>query len=222
MKRLTARSRPGFTMVELVFAILFAGMSLAMMFRLVSFLQKNYAVGTVSLNQMQEARLALSYLRRDFGSASPYFLASDTVKTRMNPVKLDAAPIGDPNKSSPIQITPNELVFYRFVFDNPTGTMTTSLEQVNYSFDAAAKTLTRRTPSATVSFSSIKNVHFGVYVHKANPNVPILNVKLEVLDDKTPGALQNAAPLELCTSITSAFMNSNLNNPAWSYSPYQQ
>ena len=179
-------------------------------------------VGTVNLNQMQEARLALSYLRRDFGSASPYFLASDTVKVRMNPIKLDSTPISDPYKSSPIQITPTELVFYRFIFDNPIGTMTTTLEQVTYTFDSSAKTLTRRTPNSSVSFTSIKNVNFGIYVHKANPNVPILNVRLEVLDEKTPGSPQNIAPLELCTSITSAFMNSNLNNLAWSYSPYQQ
>lgn len=214
----------GFTTVELLVSIVIASMAILLVTRMVSLMQNYWFVGTVNLSHLQEARLAIDYLRRDFAGACPQLNASDSrallESTRLMPLTLTSEAIKSAT-TAPILVQPHSLIFTRFIFQSSGNGNPPLTEQVTYDFNPDSRTLTRTVPGREKIFKNIASASFQVYVTEANPRVPILYVWLKIHDIAD---LKNNAPkteaLELTTSISSSFLAGNLNFPAWNFETY--
>lgn len=215
--------RKGMTFVELAISLGVGLMVLLMIYRFMSGTRQHYMYGTVNLQNLQEARLAVNYLRRDFSSACPRIedpsAASDgyvnlqKIRNQMfvSPTNT-AIPGGDL-----IQVLPQGLLFHKFVFGSPD--QNPRVELIRYEFDQAARVLTRHSESGQIqNFSGIEEVEFRLYCHQLNPKVPVLWVRLKVHEgENTFGTDEIGKALELTTSISSPFIVSSVNNKYWRY-----
>lgn len=222
MKRL-ARA---FTIPELLVSVLISSMAVLMVFKLMSLMQSYWFIGTVNLNQLQEARLAINYLRRDFAAACPRFSPQDPIKImkelRRDPIRFDMGAVQGQN-SAPIQVSKDGLTFFRYTFETVDGKSGTPVEQISYNFDKNSRILTRTTSSnVLVRFKGIQDVQFKVYVTRANPAVPLLSVKLTVFDEENAAKVKNATSLDISTTVSSSFMAGCLNHPSWNFTTLQE
>ncbi|HNV70730.1 MAG TPA: hypothetical protein PKO06_13600, partial [Candidatus Ozemobacteraceae bacterium] len=89
---------------------------------------------------------------------------------------------------------------------------------------AAAKTLNRLDAGQVKVFQGFENVEFKLYVHECNPQVPMLWVKIVVNESGNiyGNNLKADRALELTTTISSAFVTSNLENLSWNYETAHQ
>ncbi|HAE38832.1 MAG TPA: hypothetical protein DCG57_09365, partial [Candidatus Riflebacteria bacterium] len=71
MLKLRVKKR-GFTFVETAMSVGIALVVFLMIYRFMSSTRQHYMYGTVNLQNLQEARMAINYLRRDFSCATPY------------------------------------------------------------------------------------------------------------------------------------------------------
>lgn len=211
-------------MVELLLSITVALVVFLLIYKLLSGVRSHYLYGTVNLQNLQDARLAVNHLRRDFSSACPRFkngAASADAYMYVNRLRKYifkdppnwAAQYGDP-----IQITVNGLTFFRFEFDSGSNP---HVEKVQYVFDAAAKTLIRKYKGSERKFKGFETVEFRLYTHMVNPAVPLLWVRLLIHEGKEMyGTTSIGKPLELTTTISSSFLSSSLNHLTWNYETY--
>lgn len=216
------RFRKGMTFVELTISLGIGMVVFLMIYRFMSGTRQHYLYGTVNLQNLQEARLAVNYLRRDFSCACPRIEDPSTPGGYVNLQKIrnqmfmssswTAAGGGDL-----IQILPNGLLFHKFAFGSPDEMP--RVEMVRYEFDAAARTLTRQSEDGKLQkFSGFEDVEFKLYTHQLNPGVPILWLRFKVHEgDKGSGENEIGKALELTTSITSPFITSSVNNKYWRY-----
>lgn len=222
--KLFFRRRSAFTMIEMVMSVAVALVVFLLIYKLMSSVSSHYQYGTVNLQNLQEARLAVNHLRRDFSSACPRFKdggASADAYIYVNKLRkyiFKDPPNWQAKYGDPIQITENGLSFFRFEFDsgsNPT------VEQVQYAFDPATKTLKRKYKGNERSFKGFETVEFRLYTHMVNPAVPLLWVRLLIHEGKEMyGTAEIGKPLELTTTISSNFISSNLNHLTWNYETY--
>lgn len=217
-------SKKAFTFVELIVAMGIAAMVMLFITRLASFFQMNYMHGTINLANLQEARMALAHLRRDFNSSCPLLAESDgyivLLKTLQDPIKFTPEAI-EGQKTLPIEISAKAATFTRYLFATTDGLNTPATEQISYYFDEATNTLIRKTSSDTVNrFKGIRDVNFEIYLPPTNPNVPLLRVRLELLDEESAKTIGNPQPLCVSASFSSAFLNSTLNHLSWNYSTW--
>lgn len=201
-------------------------LALFMIYRFLGSTRMHFMYGTVNLQNLQDARLAINYLRRDFSSACFFVSAADAFKTvqlaRMSGFK-NASPWTGGN-SHLIEVANNKLSFHRFDFNTDLLNATPTVKLVEYEFDAAAKTLNRLDGGQVKAFRGFEAVEFKLYVHDCNANVPLLWVKIVVNEsDKIYGNnLLADRALELTTTISSAFVTSNLENLSWNYETAHQ
>jgi len=210
----------GFTLVEITVSVFLGTMVMLGAMQLVSTIRNYFITGSVNLSNLQEARTALAYLRRDFSSACPNIVSSDTALvqelTKANPFKLDAGALQQ--SSYPIHIIDRKkLSFFRFLYDSVPGKAAPTIEAVEYEHDPATRVLTRNSGGKTTQFKGIKEVYFGLYVHPANPEVPFLQVKIKVFDEQFARGATNVKALAINTSMAAPFVTSLLNNPSWNY-----
>jgi len=220
MKRLLTR---GFTLVEISISVGIALIVLLMIYRFLSNTRHHYMYGTVNLQNLQEARLAVNYLRRDFSCACPRIGDPASTgyvnlqKTR-NQVFVSASfPALDASQGELIQIDDHGLHFHKFVFGSPD--VEPRVELVRYDFDQAAKTLMRFSEDGKIQkFTGFEEVEFKVYTHQLNPGVPLLWVRMKVHEgENIYGKDSIGKALELTTSISSPFLTSSVNNKFWRY-----
>jgi type II secretory pathway component PulJ len=216
------KTKKGFTFVELTITI---GISLVAMLMIIKFLSStrhHYIYGTVNLQNLQEARLAINYLRRDFSCACPRLDEpiddEDFVNFQIARKQIFATTSWTSGSESDlIQVLPHGLLFYRYSFDSPDEKPRVML--VRYEFDQAAKTLVRIGQDGKMQkFTGIQDVEFKVYVHQINERVPILWARLLIHEgENLYGSEKIGNALELTTSISSPFLNSSVNNKYWRF-----
>ncbi|HNW36146.1 MAG TPA: hypothetical protein PKM25_14505 [Candidatus Ozemobacteraceae bacterium] len=215
--QLRIHSRPvGMTLVEILMAMTLFLFIMGMVMHMMTMVQGLTGRGTINLQNLQEARLAMSSLRRDFLTACPVFSANDTdlvrEKLRQSPIRLETGvPIAD--QSIPILVSERELIFQRFIPESAPGQIPLPVEPVHYAFDQATGRLTRTTPRMTTVFQGIRAAAFKVYVQQANPKIPLLWVQLEVRQT-TPG-VASGPTLALSTTIYSMMAADLMNHPEW-------
>ncbi len=223
MKRLL-KPRSAFTLIEMIASIAVALLVFLMIYKLLSSVRNHYLYGTVNLQNLQDARLAINHLRRDFSSACPRFkdggapAGAYIYVNRLRKYIFKDPPGWAPQYGDPIQVTPNGLSFFRFEFDAGSKPR---VEHVLYTFDAATKTLKRKYKGSERSFKGFEAVEFRLYTHMVNPAVPLLWVRLLIHEGKEMyGSTNIGKPLELTTTISSNFISSSLNNLTWNYETY--
>ncbi len=213
----------GFTLVEVLVALAIGVFLLAAIGQALGFLGWQFRRGSGDLQNLQEARLALAALRRDFAGAVPRLSATGSApqreRTRRFPI---TAPPPGPTAGSgsagnaPVRLLPDGIEFQVGRFDSPADELAPRLDPVRYTFDAKAGTLERTTPAGTTRFRGIREVQFEVFAHAANPDVPLLWVRLVTLADE--GAAAGGQPLELATTMASRFIASDRRTPSWNLS----
>jgi type II secretory pathway pseudopilin PulG len=220
-----SQANRAFTMVELLVGFLIFSMVLMMVNQFISAIRRGYMHGTVNLERLEEARLAISYLRRDFTSASPTLSEKDPAKIRRFflkcPFDLGGKPVTG-FKSSPIQVSDSSITFYRFTFESSDGNQAPKVFPVSYEFNKNAQTLTRTTPDGQKVFDGFRNVVFKCYVHKNSPEIPLLHVEFEVFEEKERKHEEQGKPLTLSATIGSVFVTDSLKNPVWNFTTFQQ
>lgn len=221
-KYLNTEFKKGMTFVELILSLGIALMVFLMIYRFMSGTRQHYMYGTVNLQNLQEARLAVNYLRRDFSCACPRIDDPSAPGGFVNLQKLRNQMFMSSSWTTAgggdlIQVLPHGLLFHKFVFGSPDEMP--RVEMVRYEFDPAARTLTRQTEDGNIQkFSGFEDVEFKLYTHHLNPKVPILWARFKVHEGETIyGTEEIGKALELTTSISSPFITSSVNNKYWRY-----
>ena len=71
--------KTGFTLVETVIAVGMATAIIILVLKLTSVIRGDVAKGTVDLQNLQDARLIINLLRRDFSSATPLYDTDENI-----------------------------------------------------------------------------------------------------------------------------------------------
>ncbi len=208
----------GFTLIEAVVGVVLAAALMMGTYSVFSYVSKQRSRGVVDLQELQGARYAINYLRRDFRSATPQIADSATLAQkrkalRMPVVESHSFTIG--NKAVPIIIDKAEIHFFKHIYDTPEASTAAKTEQVNYRIDKAHKCLVRSVAGTDVIFKDVKDVKFELYAHPLTPEVPMLLVTLKINADKKNEKTGDHEFFELTTTISSAITSPFTNNPYW-------
>ncbi|PKL42882.1 MAG: hypothetical protein CVV41_12710 [Candidatus Riflebacteria bacterium HGW-Riflebacteria-1] len=222
MLKLREKKR-GFTFVETAMSVGIALVVFLMIYRFMSSTRQHYMYGTVNLQNLQEARMAINYLRRDFSCATPYIGGQGQVNfPNMQKARnfVFETPGWTPiNAVNLIKLDSDSISIPKFAFGSPDEEP--RIEYVTYTYETG-NVLSRKLVDATgvlkneVKFSGIESVEFKMYTHQLNPNVPVLWVRLLVLD-KSYGTGEIGKALEVTASISSPFITSLVNNRNWRF-----
>lgn len=215
------KKRHGMTFVELTISVGIALVVFLMIYRFFSSTRHHYMYGTVNLQNLQEARLAVNYLRRDFSCACPRIEDPEVAgyvnlqKVRNQLFVTSSWPTDE--QGDLIQIYQHGLLFYKFVFESPD--YKPRVELIRYEFDNTSKTLIRHADGGKIrKFTGFEDVEFQLYAHELNPKVPLLWVRLKVHEgENIYGKDSIGKELEITTSISSPFITSSVNNKYWRY-----
>ena len=220
--KLHLRNRKAITFVEIMVCLLIASIVFSVIFNFLSTTNRNYMYGLVNLQNLQNARLAINYLRRDFVASCPRIDDPEKDKSNgyinlqkiRNQLFFDNKNI---NGGELMHIATHSISFHKYVFGSTDKNP--QVELITYEFDPDSETLTRTSKTrGTKVFTGIEDVHFALYVHKINPNAPLLWVKLRTHEAKNMYNNDKIGKaLEITTTISSAFVNSSLKNKYWRY-----
>lgn len=215
------RNRKAITFIELMVCLLIASMVFGIIVAFLSSTNKSYMYGVVNLQNLQNARLAINHLRRDFAASCPRI--EDPANSNNGYVNLqkirkqlffdkEDIPGGDL-----IKVKEHKLSFYKYVFGS--SDKNPKVELITYEYNKDAKTLTRRTKTrGTKVFTGIEDVKFALYLHETNANAPLLWVMLKIHDTKSMHNNEKIGkPLEITTTISSAFINSSQRTKYWRF-----
>ncbi len=211
---ITIRKRiKGFTLVESIIAIAMASALIILVMKLSSVIRGDVVKGTVDLQNLQDARLVINSLRRDFTCAMPYYDPSDKQEdidlVRNNPILYTETYNDSSKKSKPIIVHKYHLNFVKPVY-NSSGDLT--LEEIYYVFDAASKTLIRHSSlNGDKSFKGMDLIEFGLYYHPLETDTPMLLVSMII---RTTEAGETKT-LPLTTSMCSSIVNKDIVNLDW-------
>ena len=206
----------GFTLVESIIAIGMAVGLIILVTRISSVIRGDVAKGTVDLQNLQDARLVINSLRRDFTCAMPYYDFSDNQQdidlVRNNPVLYAETYNDSSKKSKPIIIYKYHLNFVKPVYDTA-GNLTR--EEIYYVFDGSTKTLIRHSSlSGDKHFKGMDSIEFGLYYHPLKADIPMLLVSMIIRT--TEGGETKTLPLT--TTICSSIVNKDIVNLDWNSS----
>lgn len=211
----------GFTLVEtMIGLVLLAGLFL-IAYKVFSFISNQRSRGSVDLQELQGARHAINYLRRDFRCAAPRIPGSATLAQKRKAMQKPAVETGAfaDDGTTPILVSGSEIHFFRQMFGTPDASPSPSMEEVNYRIDPARKCLVRSSAGRELVFPEIKGAQFELYGHPLNPDVPMLLVKL-VIDADPKKTVDGRNTLELTSTLSSPVANQNINNPHWNRTYY--
>ncbi len=206
------RKNKGFTIVESVIAIGMAAGLILLVMKLSGFIRTDVAKGTVDLQNLQDARLVINSLRRDFTCAMPYYSSDDPTdvidKIRANPIVFSQT-YNSPDKSKPIIIYKYHLNFCKPTYDS-TGNLV--MDEIYYVFDPVSKTLNRHSSIyGETKFKGMESIEFGLYYHPLEENVPLLLVSMIIQTTES----HETKMLPLTTTICSSIVNKDLVNLDW-------
>ena len=212
------KKNSGFTLVEVAFSVGLAVALIILVMKMTSVIRGDVAKGTVDLQNLQEARVVLNFLRRDFACATPIYDVSEKRKI-IDEVRADPIMFIDSFKkaqnSRPIIINSNQISFCKTSLDSADNPI---VEFIDYIFDPVSKTLFRRSMldkdnSSTKSFNGIEAIKFDVYYHPLKDEVPMLFVQM-LLKTKE-GNLTRELPLT--TTISSSMVSQDVDNLDWNW-----
>ena len=201
----------GYTLVEVVIAIgMIAGL-LVLVMKMSSLIRGDVAKGTVDLQNLQDARVVINSLRRDFLCATPIYDDEDSENIR-NEVRADpilfASSFNKPQKSRPIVINEHQINFCKLTNDSAGNQLK---EEIYYFFDPVSKTLNRRGADGEKLFKGVENIKFDVYYHPLREDVPMLLVSMIIKTKES----NETKELPLNTTICSSIVNKDLTNLDW-------
>ncbi len=209
--------RHGFTLVEAMIGMMLVSALLTMSYKVFSYITMQRSRGSVDLQELQGARHAINYLRRDFRCAAPVFSDAATLEQKKkairNPV-VEAKTFKKNENTVPIVVSDSEIHFFRHLYDTPESADNPKVEEVNYHMDIARKCLVRSAAGVEKVFSDIRGAKFELYGHPLKPEVPMLLVTLTINADPNNKS-GGSTSFEMTTTISSAVANQNLNNPYW-------
>jgi hypothetical protein len=206
------------------------GVSLVAILLIVKFfsgVQMHFQRSWVDLQSFHEGQMAMASLRRDFAGACP-LLEKTNGRTALkmalkHPVK--GSGIANPLPSSQvIQVEKHQVVFHRFLFETDDSSPTPRVERVEYRFDPASSSLLRISGGNTRTFHGIRDLEFRLYSHELNPQLPVLWLRIVVLEGVSVGGSSptTGSPLELTTSLQSTFLLDAHKHPSWNFDTYHQ
>ncbi|RCK81552.1 MAG: hypothetical protein OZSIB_0686 [Candidatus Ozemobacter sibiricus] len=212
-----ARPHRGFTLVEAVIGMMLAATLLAICYRIFTHINRQRALGSVDLQELQGARFAINHLRRDFRSAVPRIARTASLAQKERAVRNPAVEARSYNRSPdvvPIVVAEGEIHFFRQVFDTPETTASPILEEVNYRIDPTRKCLVRTSAGKEQVFPTIRGARFELYGHPLAAEIPMLLVTLVIEATNKEGA-GTTEMLEMTTTISSTVAAQNINQPSW-------
>ncbi len=211
-------NKKAFTLVEIAVAVGMASALIILVMKMSSLIRGDVAKGTVDLQNLQEARLVINSLRRDFACATPIYDVSEKRKI-LDEVRADPIKFIDSFKKSqnsrPIIINSNQINFCKTSIDSSNSPI---IEVIDYVFDPVSKTLNRRSiingdKSSEKSFKGMEAIKFDVYYHPLKDDVPMLFVQM-LLKTKE-GNLTRELPLT--TTISSSMVAQDVDNLDWNW-----
>lgn len=208
------RYRAGVTLIELLVTFGLFILVLTLVMSIADETRLGFRRGTVNLQNLHEARLALSILRRDFLAAVPILAPQDSPAVRQQIRRQPVvATVGGTfaHRSEPILVTPHELSFSVVTgFDSTENPL---LEPVRYVYSARNQLLQRITSKHTMSFQGIRTLQFSLLAHAASSQAPRVWVAMEVQRETSPG--QPAPILSVGTLLTARTAADMTQHPAW-------
>jgi type II secretory pathway component PulJ len=223
-KAINCCRKRGFTFVEMAMSVGIALVVFLMIYRFMSGTRQHYMYGTVNLQNLQEARMAINYLRRDFSCATPYVagqgqVAWETMQKARNFVFETPNWVATAGVNL-IKCDSDSISIPKFAFGSPDESP--RIEYITYTCEPG-NILSRKLVDADgnlkkeVVFSGMERVEFKLYTHQLNPSVPVLWVKLLVHDKSTYNSDEIGKALEVTASISSPFITSLVNNRNWRF-----
>jgi len=207
----------GFTLVEAMIGMMLVSALLTMSYKVFSYITMQRSRGSVDLQELQGARTAINYLRRDFRCAAPVIAKDATLAQKINAIRnpvIQKKAFNKDANSVPVLVSDGEIHFFRHLYDTPETSGVPKVGEVNYTMDTKRKCLVRTEAGNEKIFSDIRGARFELYGHPLKPEIPMLLVTLTIdADPKDSGGGRNY--FELTTTISSAIANQNLNNPYW-------
>jgi Tfp pilus assembly protein FimT len=217
-----SRKHHGVTFVEAMIGLMIASLLMLTSYKVFSYIISQRNKGTVDLQELQGARSAINFLRRDFRCAAPLINSSARLEQRKKATRvpiIESAGINKDDETVPIVISESEIHFFRHVFTTSLSSVTPETEQINYRIDPARKCLVRSAAGEEKIFNDIKDVRFELYAHPLKTDIPMLMVTMRIdADPDEKAAGRNY--FELTTTISSAIANQNVNNPFWNITTY--
>ena len=203
----------GFTLVEVAIAVGMASALLLFAMKMTSSIRTNVAKGTVDLQNLQNARKVINYLRRDFSCAIPIYDQNDSMEikdeVRAEPMIYVAGAYNFAHNTKPIVVSKHDVVFSKKEFDSSKNV---TIKVVQYTYDPASQTLIRGDGSSSnIIFKDIKDISFDLYFHPLNENVPMLLVSMQVETKES----NKTNILDLKTTICSNITNRDIVNLDW-------
>jgi type II secretory pathway component PulJ len=217
MTRCAVQQR-GFTLVEAVIGVVLATMLIISAYQVFTYISRQRSRGDVDLQELQGARHAINYLRRDFRSATPQIADSATLAQKRKALRMpivEASSFSIGNEAVPVLISDGEIHFFKHLYDTPDGVTRPATEQVNYRIDSAHKCLVRSVAGVDTVFKDIKDARFELYAHPLNPALPMLLVTLRINADQKNDKTGEFKFFEMTTTISSAVTSPFINNPNW-------
>lgn len=206
--------RYGVTLVEIMIGTVLVVMLIAASIGMIRFVGRHQAVGTSDLRELQDARLAISHLRRDFRSATSN--AEQNVpllkqrKLHRNPL-AQAGTWQAETGITPIIVDSSSIQFFKHSFDTDITHTKPELQQIMYHIDSTRKCLIRSGPGFETAFTSIINADFRIYGHPLNKEIPVLLVKFDIMAED----LESHENMEFVTTISSSVISQKINNLSW-------
>ena len=204
-------NKKAFTLIEVVVAIAMAAGLLILVLKMFGYIRGDVAKGTVDLQNLQDARLVINSLRRDFTCAIPIYDTSESItirdEVRANPI-LKASTFTKNQKSRPIIISNTEI---NFGILDKSG----NLKEVHYYFNPTTKTLNRRSTDGEKAFKGIENINFELYYHpiKEELHIPMLLVTI-LIKTKESNVTRE---LPITTTMCSTVISKDVENLDWNW-----
>ena len=232
------RSRAGMTLVELIATMIVGSLVLFLGYDLFRKVHHHFVHGTVNLQNLHEARMAMCQIRRDFTSACPYFdgnpkdfedflLKFETIRRQLFNSQYSEPAL----QKNLINVTDRVLEFYRFdmesaLVDANAGSRSGGggvplVQKVRYEYFPVKRTLERwiNERHLTRVYRGVSSARFRLYVHADQKKVPLLHVTLSVHqgDQPDPRSTDIGNALPQTTSVSSAFLTSSIRNLDWNF-----
>lgn len=211
--------KTGFTLVEAIIGFLIVSLLGGAAYKVFSYIVIQRNRGSVDLEELQGARAAINYLRRDFRCASPLIAPDATLNQRKTARKLPVSESKNFNSKQnfvPIVISDKEIHFYKQTYDTPLLSLKPNSEQINYRIDKARHCLVRTEVGKEKFFDDIVDVKFELYSHPLKKETPMLLISMKIDAGKGGRDNQNRF-FELTTTISSSISNHNLNHEFWNF-----
>jgi prepilin-type N-terminal cleavage/methylation domain-containing protein len=243
------RLSKGFTFAEMVVSVAITALLLMMVYKFQIEATYHMQSGVSNLESLDEARLAISYLRRDFSTACPFLsVVSDTdskdpecefaAKNLIRKmvfyqdvgalVSKEIQPGMDISKgqSFPILFSredSNQVSFFHFNFSSSKNDLSSNVELVEYVFNTKQKILTRKVGTRKIEFKGMESVEFKFFTPQWATETVMLRVNMAVRSG--PEHLKKkglGSFVRISTTLNSHFVSSNLCDPFWNFEAYQK